>query len=135
MLTLIVIVLFGLGFAFLATQNIEVTRFNLLGYVWMLPMYVIVLGALLVGFFISWIVSSISTIGTWFNLHSKDSEIRESRQTVEQLQDKIRELELENAKLLGRDEVSQKEVVAEKPVTEIKPHNLLDRFFRRNTAY
>lgn len=120
MSTLIVIVLFGLGFAFLATQNTAVAAFNLLGYTWTLPMYMIVSGALLVGFFVSWIVSSISALGTWSNLHGKDSEIHASQKTVEQLQGRIRELELENAKLQGHDKVSQ--------------HNFLDRF-RRNPAY
>ncbi len=118
MLTLIVIVLFGLGFAFLATQNTANATFNVLGYTWTLPMYLIAFGALLIGFFISWIVSSISALGTWFNLHGKDSKIRESQHTVEQLEGKIRELELENAKLEGRDKT---------------PH-FLDRF-KRKPAY
>lgn len=134
MSTLIVIVLFGLGFAFLATQNTGVSTFNLLGYTWSLPMYLIVFGSLLIGFFISWIVSSINTLGTWFSLHGKDSKIRESKHTVGQLESKIRELELENAKLEGRDEAPQREVIVEKPVTENRISNFFDRF-RRKPAY
>ncbi len=124
MSTLIVIVLFGLGFAFLATQNTSAATFNLLGYTSTLPMYIIVFGALLIGFFISWIVSSIGTLDTWFSLHGKDSKIRETQQTVVQLHSRIRELELENANLKGHNEVSQREVT----------RTFLDRF-RRNPAY
>lgn len=135
MLTFVVIVLLGLSFAFVAVQNTGVATFNLLGYTWALPMYVIVSGALLIGFFVSWIVNSISMLGTWFNLHGKDRKIHESQQTVAQLQDRIRELELENARYKGQNRVPHDEKVAEKPVIEEnKPRNFLDRF-RRNHAY
>ena len=129
-----VIALFGLGFAFLATQNTATAVFNFLGYTFELPMYMIVFGALLIGFFISWIVSSISALGTWSSLHGKDNKIHESEQNVVQLQSRIRQLELENAKLQGNNEVSKKEIIEEKPVTENRPRNFLDRF-RRNIAY
>jgi uncharacterized integral membrane protein len=134
MLTLIVIVLFGLGFAFLATQNTAAATFNLLGYTWTLPMYMIVFGSLLIGFFISWIVSSIGTLGAWSSLHGKDRKIHEGQQTAAQLQSRIRELELENAKLQGHNEAPRKEVVVEKPVITSKPRNFLDRF-KRTPAY
>lgn len=136
MSSLIVIVLLGLGFAFLAVQNTGVSAFNFLGYSWTLPIYMIAFGSLLIGFFISWIVSSISTLGTWFSLHGKDSKIHKSEQTVAQLQSKIRELELENAKLQGHDEAPQREVVVEKPAAENRLHNFFDRFrIKRNPAY
>lgn len=136
MSTLIFIVLFGIGFAFLATQNTGVSTFNLLGYTWTLPMYLIVFGSLLIGFLISWIISSISALGTWFNIHGKDSKIRESQQTAAKLQSKIRELELENAKLQDRDEVPQREETVEKPAIENRVRNFFDRFrIKRNPAY
>lgn len=94
----------------------------------------IVFGALLIGFFISWVVSSISTLGIWSSLHGKDRKIHEGQQTAAQLQSRIRELELENAKLQGRKEVPQKEVVVEKKVIANKPSNFLDRF-KRSPAY
>lgn len=134
MLSLILIVLFGIGFAFLATQNTALGTVNVLGYSWTLPMYIIVFGALLIGFFVSWIVSSISTLGAWSSLHGKDRKIHESQATVARLQSGIRELELENAKLKGHKEIPQKEVVVEKPAAESKPHGFLDRF-KRSPAY
>lgn len=138
MLSLILIVLFGISFAFIATQNTAVGTVNLMGYVWTLPMYIIVFGALLIGFFISWIVSSVSTLGAWSSLHGKDRKIHESQATVSQLQSRIRELELENAKLQGHKEVTQREVVkekvVEKPAIENKPRGFLDRF-KRSPAY
>ncbi len=134
MSTLIVISLFGLGFAFLATQNTAATTFNLLGYTWTLPMYLIFFGALLIGFFISWIVSSINTLGTWFNLLGKDSKLREIQQIVTQLQSRIRELELENAKLQGHDNVPQREVVMERSAIGNRLRNFMDRF-KRSPAY
>lgn len=134
MFSLILIVLLGIGFAFLATQNTGLGTVNVLGYAWALPMYMIVFGALLIGFFISWIVSSISTLGAWSSLHGKDRKIHESQATVAQLQSRIRELELENAKLQGHKEVPQKEVVVEKHTAESKPHSFLDGF-KRSPAY
>ncbi len=130
MSTLIVIVLFGLGFAFLATQNTAAATVNILGYAWTLPMYLLVFGSLLLGFFISWIVSSVSTLGTWFSLQGKNSKIREKEQTVSQLENRIRDLELENAKLQGRREVSSTKIV-EEPVLENKPRTFMDRFRRQ----
>jgi len=129
MSTLIAIVLLGLVFAFLATQNTVVTTFNILSYSWTQPMYIIVLGALLIGFLISWVVSSIGKLSTWSNVYGKDSKIRESQKDVTKLQSRIRELELENAKLQGHNEVQRREVVVEKP-----SHSFLDRF-RSKPAY
>jgi len=134
MSTLIAIVIFGLGFAFIAMQNTASTAFSFMGYSWAMPVYMIAFGALLVGFFLSWIFSSISTLGNWSNMHGKNNKIREGEQTVTKLQSKIRELELENAKLQGHNETSRKEVVVERPVAESKPRNFLDRF-KRNPAY
>lgn len=136
MLTLVVIVFLGLGFAFLGVQNTAVSTFNFLGYSWTLPMYIIVFGSLLVGFFISWVVSSVDTLGVWFSIRGKDSKIRESGQVVAKLQGKIRELELENAKLQGHVEAPQREVIVDKPVTENRLHSFFDRFrIKRDPAY
>lgn len=133
MLTLIVIVLFGLGFAFLATQNTAAATVNILGYTWTMPMYLLVFGSLLLGFFISWIVSSVSTLGTWFSLQGKNSKIRQREQTVSQLENRIKDLELENARLQGRSEVTPTEIV-ERPVLESKPRSFFDRF-KKQPAY
>lgn len=100
MLALIVVILFGILFAFFATQNTSTMSITFANYqVTGIPLYVIVLGGLLIGVVISTILSFFDAIGTFFTLHGKDSAINNQGRTISDLKRKIHDLEIENTKL------------------------------------
>lgn len=100
MATLIVTVLFGLIIAYFAIQNTGVITLNFLNYsVPGIPAYIVVVGALLVGLFLSWIISLVNSITTGFTIRGKESKIKDYRKENAELTKRIHQLELQNAKL------------------------------------
>jgi uncharacterized integral membrane protein len=100
---LIAAVLFAIAFSFLAIQNNIGVPVNLLGFIWpAVPLYVVALVSLLVGLGVAWVFSLIGWISTSFTMQGKNAHIRRTENTVAQLQDRIHQLEIDNARL--RDE-------------------------------
>lgn len=100
MATLIVTVLLGLVIAYFATQNTGVISLSFLDYILPnIPIYVVVVGALLVGLFLSWIISLVHDITTSFALRGKESKIKDYKKENAELLRTIHQLELENTKL------------------------------------
>ncbi|MDE2025538.1 MAG: DUF1049 domain-containing protein [Patescibacteria group bacterium] len=100
MLSLIVLIIFGMGAAFFATQNtgtvhVLLGNFMLSG----VPLYIVVIGSILFGVFISWLISLIDSFSTIFTLHGKDVLLKKSQETVEKLQEKNHQLEEEVSRL------------------------------------
>ncbi|HSX40531.1 MAG TPA: lipopolysaccharide assembly protein LapA domain-containing protein [Candidatus Saccharimonadales bacterium] len=104
MLMLLVIAITGLGFAYLATQNNMWVTVNLTQYTqFHMPLWTVVLGALLIGFFISWVLSLIDSISNSVALHQRENKIRATSREVGTLEDRVHDLEVENAKLKGEN--------------------------------
>lgn len=102
MLVLIVVVLLGLGFAYFAAQNTLSTTVYLGSFVVReLPLYVVTLGSLLLGVLISWIISIVGGLSSYFTSFRKDVRIRDSEQKIEDLRARINALGVENARLGG----------------------------------
>lgn len=99
---LITVVLFGIVFAYFATQNTSLVDVSVLNSVFTLPLYALALVSLLAGLLISAIISMIDGLSSSLALHQKDNSLKQKQQTVSEMSDKIRELELENARLKGR---------------------------------
>ena len=100
MLSLIVVFIFGLAVAFFATQNtrgVNVTLANseLSG----VPLYVVVLISILLGLLMGWIISLVSSISSFFRLRGKDAQIQQTQSSVQNLERKVHDLEIENARL------------------------------------
>ncbi len=105
--TLILLVIFGIFAAFFATQNTTNVSITLLGYsLREVPMYLIVLGSLLIGLLLSSVISVVNSISTSFRLHGKDVKIKQTKKTVTDLVKRNRELELEVANLKGRSRLN-----------------------------
>lgn len=102
MTTLIIMVLTGLIFAYFATQNTATVLVNLLGNSYALPIYVVVLGSLLLGLVISGIIGSIDSLSSMFEIRSRDSKLNQKEKTVEELNRKIQAMEIENTRLKTR---------------------------------
>lgn len=100
MFALIVLVIFGIGVAFFATENTQVVSITLARYPFTgIPLYLIVLGSLLLGFVVSWLISLVDVISSALKIHGKDSAIKDGNKQIVELNKKLRELELENERL------------------------------------
>ncbi len=92
--------MFGLIIAFFATQNTAAISLNFLDYQTPgIPTYIIVVGALLVGLFLSWIIGLLNGITTGFTMRGKDNKIKDYGQENTELLKINHQLELENARL------------------------------------
>ncbi len=115
MFTLILGIVFGLLFAYFATQNTagvtlriaDITLTNI-------PLYLIALGSLLIGFLISGLFSLIEGVSASLALIGKDSKIRHTENQVEEMSKKVQALEIENARLKGENEAVEDRSPAEK---------------------
>jgi len=100
MTLLITAVLFAFGFAYLATQNTLGVTLNAGGYIFPnIPVYIVVLGSLLVGLFLAWFLSSIGWVSSFMTIRHKDSKIKQTENQITKLEKRVQELELENAEL------------------------------------
>ena len=100
MLALLVLIVFGIGVAIFATQNTQISAINLGNYTLAnVPVYFLVLLALLMGIFISWIISLLGSITSSLTIYGKDTKIKKSSKEIDDLNERIHDLELENTKL------------------------------------
>ncbi len=100
MFTLIVLVVFGIGVAFFATQNTQTISIALANYsLTGIPLYLIVLGSLLLGFVVSWITNLIDVISSALKIHGKESTIKDANKQISELTKRVHQLELENERL------------------------------------
>lgn len=100
MATLIVTVLLGLVIAFFATQNTGTISLHFSNYTFSaIPIYIVVVGALLVGLFLSWIISLVNDIGTGFTIMGKENKIKDYKKENAELLKETHQLELENTRL------------------------------------
>ena len=98
--TLIVTLLFGLLIAYFATQNTGTISLNFLSYSLPgIPVYIVVVGALLVGLGLSWMVSLVNGIATDFTIRGKDGKIKGYKKETAELTKKNHQLELENTRI------------------------------------
>ena len=104
MSTLILMVIFGVWFAWLATQNTVGTTLRIGSYeLTNIPLYLIALGSLLLGLLISWIINTLDWISSALTIKSKEGRIAQTEREIDNLQTQIRSLELENARLRGEN--------------------------------
>lgn len=100
MLSLIITVVFGLVIAYFATQNTQPVSISFMQYrLTGIPMYVIVLVALILGTFVSWLISMVGSISSFLTIHGKNKKISESKQAATDLTKRVHQLELENERL------------------------------------
>ncbi len=100
MLTLIILVIFGIGVAFFATQNTQTISIVFASYSLSgIPLYLIVLMSLLMGFVVSWILSLVGVISSAFKIRGKESTIKDANKQISELTKSVHQLELENERL------------------------------------
>ena len=115
MLSLLILFVFGLCVAYFGTQNTNAVDLNLANYfVGKVPLYVIVIGSMLLGIFLSWLISMADTLSSMLRMHGKETELKNAYKTIESLKNDNNGLLLKNAAL--KDE--QKEPYAQKENNE-----------------
>lgn len=106
MLSLIILIVFGIGVAFFAGQNTQLTSIVAGPYgLQNIPLYSVVLGAMLFGIFVSWLISLVGFVSTSMTLRGKEGRIRDAEAQNHKLVDRVHALELENERLRGDTKV------------------------------
>ena len=122
MLALILLIVFGLGTAYFSTQNTGAVHIVLGNYIFYdIPLYVIVIASILLGVFISWLISIVDSISSKVTIYGKDSAIKEAYKTIDVLKEENHNLELKNAQLKGAVGNADTAEVEEKRESNIRP--------------
>lgn len=125
MIALITLFLVGIGMAFFATQNLGTTAITIAGYSYAdIPVYVVVLGSMLIGIVVSWILYLTNAVSSLVTLRGKNSEIKGALQTVDELKKENDTLRMENAKLQSRKESMLRDGQTTEPISSKIKHSL-----------
>jgi uncharacterized protein HemY len=99
-LLLILAVLLGLGMTFFANQNPAHVDIHIANFFWHgVPLYLVVALSLLLGLLIAWLFGLLSSVSSSLTIFGKDTKIKRREQEVNDLNKKVKDLEIENAKL------------------------------------
>lgn len=123
MLELIFSVIIGLGIALFATQNTVGIPLQFGSYTYSgIPLYLVIIGALLIGLLVAWIFSLLDGISNSLRMHKTEHKVKEARSTNHNLEERIRNLEIENAKLREKANIKTTEAVRENtsPLTRLR---------------
>lgn len=100
MIVLLIAVVSGLAIGYFATQNTTPVTIQLNEYVWRdVPLYLVMVGSLLVGFFIAWVLYVARTVSSRLTIYGKNHAVKKANRTVADLQQRVQELEVENTRL------------------------------------
>src|SRR3989344_6615720 len=114
MLALILAAILGTTTVYFSMQNQTPVSVQLGNYFWAnVPLYFVSLVSLLVGISIAWLISTVGEIGSILTLWGKESEVNALKNYVKQLQVKLRDYSIENAKLRGDKKETQTALIQE----------------------
>lgn len=99
MISLVLIVLFGLVFGYFATQNTQAVTLTFWEYsVPGVPLYWVVIGSLATGLLLTTIVGLITAWSAKHTIHKKEHELKKAEEEKTELTKRVHKLELENVK-------------------------------------
>lgn len=108
MLSLISVLIFGIAFAFFATQNVVPASISMGSLALSgIPMYLIILGSMLVGILAAAVISGMNSLSSFISLKRRERSLYEREKDIEELNEKVNLLEIENSKLKGQTDVSK----------------------------
>ncbi len=99
MLAVIFTIIFAIAVAFFATLNTEPVIINIPSYSMLIPLYLVVLLSLLLGFIFAWLLHLMNAFTALFALRGKDNAIKKEKKTNVELTNKVRDLEIEKTRL------------------------------------
>lgn len=108
MITLILILLAGGVFVYIAQNNlIPVTLHLGSTVITNIPLFYVIIGALLTGLIVAYLIHLVNTIFVSFSIHGKDTKIKQGKNEIADLTKRIHQLELENEKLKNNSSVHE----------------------------
>jgi len=91
---------FGAAITFVSLQNTTEVSLTLLQYsLDNVPLYYVIIGSMLIGILLSYLISLVSSISNAFIIRSKNSSIKSKKVEMLEMTKKIHQLQLENAVL------------------------------------
>lgn len=100
MLSLIFILLVGAAITFLSLQNTAVVSLTFLTYTFPnLPIHFVIIGSILVGVVLAYIISFINSISTFMVIRDQHKKIGQEKREVAELTKRVHQLEIENVGL------------------------------------
>lgn len=100
MLMLILLLVVGSVLAYLSQHNLMPVAVNIGPYLFSdIPLFYVIVGSLLTGLALSYVIYLVHDISTSFKLRGKESQIKKKRNEVLELTKRVHQLELENEKL------------------------------------
>jgi cell shape-determining protein MreC len=128
MVSIILAIVLGIGFTFIATQNTGIIPINLAGVTYMFPLYVLAAALFLLGMLVAFLFHLMDKTAEIARLRHKDANLETSVQTNRNLQNQIQKLTTENAELRERLDRSQTDLQQEKiQSTKAGARNVIDR--------
>ncbi|OGG34747.1 hypothetical protein A2363_03250 [Candidatus Gottesmanbacteria bacterium RIFOXYB1_FULL_47_11] len=100
MITLILILLVGGIFVYLAQNNLAPVTLRLSSTVITnIPLFYVIIGSLLTGLILAYLIHLVNAIFVAFSMHGKDTKIKKGKSEIVNLTKRIHQLELENERL------------------------------------
>ena len=104
MLSLILLLIVGSALVYISKFNFTQVSLNLGVYVFSnIPLFYIIIGSLLIGLVLSYLIHLIGAVSTSFTLRGKNKEIKKEKEEVLELTKRIHQLELEIEKQKNPD--------------------------------
>lgn len=128
MTMLLITAIFGFLFALFATQNTSPA--SIAAGSWELnniPVYWIVLGSLLGGLFISWVINFFEGVAASWTLSRKERQLKQTQHSVQELNQKLHNLEVENAQLKNNEAVESEDEIVIPRHNDYQDKNILEK--------
>ena len=107
MLILILVLIIGSVMVYLAQNNLVAVTLHLGTYVFPgIPLFYIIIGSLLTGLGLAYLVFIVNSIFTGLTMHRKDNKIKQGKSDIVDLTKRIHQLELENERLKNNTTVA-----------------------------
>jgi uncharacterized membrane protein len=108
MITLILILLIGAAFVYLAQNNlVPVTLHIGATVITNIPLFYVIIGSLLTGLVLAYLIHLVNAIFIAFSMRRKDATIKHGKSDIVDLTKRIHQLELENERLKNNSTVDE----------------------------
>lgn len=92
-------------FSFFATENTMPATITLAGQtLTQVPLYILIGITLLIGLFLSWVISLLDSLAVSMKLRRREHTIKDAQQTIQDLNKRVNDLEIDNARLAQKNE-------------------------------
>ena len=100
MLNIIFLLIAGSALTYISQYNLELVSVNLGIYTFSnIPLFYVIVGSLLVGLILSYLMQLLSNVFTYFEIRGKSREIKSGQEEILDLTKTVHQLELANEKL------------------------------------